>query len=273
MTAISAAASGVYTKAGHAVGQLLQLEAIGTADDRASLLPAAANDATTQPMCGRYTHKLSWKQIVELYRLTVPEVPPEKFKGESYNVAPTDVMPIVRPAGNGRELVMARWGLVPYWSKPAQAPKPSYSTINARADRVQTAPAYREAFKTRRCIIPTTGWYEWQKQPPKIKKPFHFQPKVQPFAFGGVYDVWKSDGKVITSFSIVTTAAPSTAPYHDRMPLVLDESQFEDWMREPPERTAEMMRPYAGTIDVWQVPSDVGRGRSTLNRRGRTPSS
>jgi putative SOS response-associated peptidase YedK len=73
-------------------------------------------------MCGRYTHKLSWKQIVELYRLTLPEEPPENFKGESYNVAPTDVMPIVRPAGNGRELIMARWGLVSY--DPGQVARP-----------------------------------------------------------------------------------------------------------------------------------------------------
>ena len=90
-------------------------------------------------MCGRYTHKLSWKQIVELYRLTLPQEPPEGFVGESYNVAPTNVMPIVRPAGNGRELIMARWGLVPYWSKPEQAAKPSYSTINARDDRIRKA--------------------------------------------------------------------------------------------------------------------------------------
>jgi putative SOS response-associated peptidase YedK len=211
-------------------------------------------------MCGRYTHKLSWKQIVELYRLTMPEQPPENFIGESYNVAPTHVMPIVRPAGNGRELVMATWGLIPYWSQDG---KTSYSTINARSDRIQTAATYREPFKTRRCLIPTTGWYEWQKRPPMIKRPFHFQPKAQPFAFGGVSDRWKGDGREIISFSIVTTAATSsTAPYHDRMPLVLDESQFEDWMREPPEQAAEMMRPYAGTIDVWQVPAAVGNVRN-----------
>jgi putative SOS response-associated peptidase YedK len=172
-------------------------------------------------------------------------------------------MPIIRPAGNGRELMMAKWGLVPFWSKPDQAARPSYATINARDDRIQTAPAYREAFKTRRCLVATTGWYEWQKLDAKTKRPHHFRPAAEPFAFGGVYDVWKGDGKVITSFSIVTTAAaPSTAPYHDRMPLVLEQGQFEDWMREPPERAAELMKPYAGAIDAWQVPSDVGNVRN-----------
>jgi putative SOS response-associated peptidase YedK len=96
----------------------------------------------------------------------------------------------------------------------------------------------------------------------KTKRPFHFQPKVRPFAFG-VYDRWKGDGREIISFSIVTTAtAPSTVEYHGRMPLVLEESQLEDWMREPPERAAGMMKPYAGAIDVWQVPSDVGNVRN-----------
>jgi putative SOS response-associated peptidase YedK len=220
---------------------------------------------TTVAVCGRYTHKLSWQQIVELYRLTLPEEPPANFRGESYSVAPTDVMPIIRPAGNGRELLMAKWGLVPFWSKPEQAAKPSYSTINARADRIWTAPAYREAFKTRRCLVPTTGWYELQKIDQKAKRPYHFRPTAEPFAFGGIYDVWKGGGKVITSFSIVTTAAaPDILQYHDRLPLVLDEGQFENWMRQPPDRATEMMKPYSGAIDVWQVLSDVGNVR--INR-------
>ena len=89
-------------------------------------------------MCGRYTHKLTWGEIVSLYRLTLPEEEPKGLR-QSYNVAPTDVMPIVRPAGNGRELVMAGWGLVPFWLKPDQLARQPYATINARSDRVQTA--------------------------------------------------------------------------------------------------------------------------------------
>jgi SOS response associated peptidase (SRAP) len=85
-------------------------------------------------MCGRYTHKLTWAEIVKLYQLTLPDQEPAGFKA-SYNVAPTDVMPVIRPAGNGRELVMAKWGLVPWWTKPENAAKPPYSTINARARR------------------------------------------------------------------------------------------------------------------------------------------
>lgn len=210
-------------------------------------------------MCGRYTFNLTWEQIVSLYRLTLPEAPPERLR-PNYNVAPTHVMPIVRPAGNGRELVMAGWGLIPFWLKPENLSRQAYSTFNARDDRIQTAPTFREPFKKRRCIVPATGWYEWQKVTAKTKRPFHFQPRAKPFAFGGVYDVWSGDGKAnLTSFSIVTTdAAASTCAYHDRMPLVLEESQFEDWMRGPPELAAGMMKPYAGALDIWEVGTDVG---------------
>jgi putative SOS response-associated peptidase YedK len=112
--------------------------------------------------------------------------------------------------------------------------------------------------------VPATGWYEWQKINAKTKRPYHFTPKTAPFAFGGVYDVWNADGKAsITSFSIVTTsAAPSTAKYHDRMPLILEEVQFDDWMRGPPEIAAEMTKPYVGAVDIWEVAAEVGNVRN-----------
>jgi putative SOS response-associated peptidase YedK len=87
----------------------------------------------------------------------LPEEPPENLGPPSFNVAPTHVMPIIRPAGNGRKLVMATWGLVPFWTKSEQLGKQPYSTINARADRIQTAPTYRESFKNRRCLVPASG--------------------------------------------------------------------------------------------------------------------
>jgi putative SOS response-associated peptidase YedK len=219
-------------------------------------------------MCGRYTYKLTWQQIVALYRLTLPDEAPKDRAGHplgpNYNVAPTHVMPIIRPAGNGRELVMAGWGLIPFWMKPQNLARSAYNTFNARAEGIQTASSYREPFKKRRCLVPATGWYEWQQLDAKTKQPWHFQPKAVPFAFGGVYDVWNADGKSnITSFSIVTTeAAPSTAEYHKRMPLVLEESQFEDWMRGPPDEAAGMMKPYAGEMEAWRVSNDVGNVRN-----------
>jgi len=122
--------------------------------------------------------------------------------------------------------------------------KPSYSTINARAETIQTAASYREPFKQRRCLVPATGWYEWQKLDAKRKQPFHFKPKHEPFALAGVYDVWKGGGQVITSFAIVTTdAAPS-------------------WLCGPPDQAVEMMKPYPGEIEAWEVPAEGGNVRN-----------
>jgi len=115
-------------------------------------LPLPQSAAASWTMCGRYTHLLTWSQIVELYRLTLPDE--LKDLKPSYNVAPTHVMPIIRPAGNGRELIMAGWGLVPFWLKPDQLGKQPYSTINARDDRIQTAPTYREPFKKAPLLVP-----------------------------------------------------------------------------------------------------------------------
>jgi putative SOS response-associated peptidase YedK len=157
--------------------------------------------------------------------------------------------------------------MVPFWMKAYQLGKKPFSTINARSDRVKTAPTYREPFKKRRCLVPAID--------AKTKQPFHFQPQAKPFAFTGVCDVWNADGRsAITSFSIVTTAAaPSAAAYHDRMPVVLEDGQFADWMRLAPEAAAKMMKPYAGEIDAWAVPKEVGNVRNNrpeLMERGVT---
>ena len=161
-------------------------------------------------MCGRYTHKLTWAEIVKLYQLTLPDQEPLGFR-QSYNVAPTDVMPIIRPAGNGRELMMAGWGLIPYWLKPEALKQRPFSTINARAETIATAPTYREPFAKRRCLVPATGSYEWQKLDAKKKQPYHFRPKAaEPFAFAGVYDVWKGGRSKATR--LVPDANAKAAP-------------------------------------------------------------
>ena len=99
-----------------------------------------------------------------------------------------------------------------------------------------------------------------RRSAPRRSGPFHFKAKAEPFAFAGVWDTWSADGRAaITSFSIVTAAAaPSTAQYHDRMTVVLEEDKFDDWMRAPPELAVEIMKPYEGEIDMWEVGPDVG---------------
>jgi len=210
-------------------------------------------------MCGRYTHKLTWQQIVNLYRLTLPDEPPPQLQ-PTYNAAPTQALPIIRPSGNGRELVMAGWGLIPYWLKIEDLGKRPYATINARAETIRTSPTYHEPFKKRRCLVPATGWYVWQDVRKKKTRPIHMCAKAEPFAFAGVWDAWKGDGGPgIISFAIVTTAAaPSVSVYRSRMPVVLGDAQFDQWMLGTPDEAATLMVPYEGAIEAWEVSPDVG---------------
>jgi putative SOS response-associated peptidase YedK len=106
-------------------------------------------------MCGRYTYKSTWAEIVSLYRLTLPEEPPEK-------------------------LLMAGWGLVPFRLEKEDLARHPCSTIDARSDRIQTAPTCREPFRKRRCIVPTTGWYEWQKTAAKTGRLSISGPRPRP---------------------------------------------------------------------------------------------
>jgi putative SOS response-associated peptidase YedK len=107
-----------------------------------------------------------------------------------------------------------------------------------------------------------------QKLDAKKKRPIHMCAEATPFALAGVYDVWKGDGgKAITSFAIVTTdAAPSVAQYHNRMPVVLEDSQFDEWMRGTPDQATALMKPYAGAIEAWKVGAEVGNVKN--NRPG-----
>ncbi len=112
--------------------------------------------------------------------------------------------------------------------------------------------------------MPATGWYEWQDVGARRKRPLHMSPRTSPWAFAGIWDIWRGDGGPgVLSFAIVTTdAAPSIRPYHPRMPVVLDAGQFETWMRGAPAEAARLMVPYPGDIDAWEVTTAVGDPRN-----------
>lgn len=143
-------------------------------------------------MCGRFTHKRTWAEVVAYYRIldTGRNLQPR------YNIAPTqDVLAIRLNAEGHREAVDLRWGLIPFWAKDE---KIAYSTINARAETVATKPAFREAFKRRRCLIAADGWYEWQEVAPKVKQPYRFTLNPEaPFAFAGLWERWERPEKVV----------------------------------------------------------------------------
>jgi putative SOS response-associated peptidase YedK len=193
-------------------------------------------------MCGRYTHRYTWQQIVQLYRLMEPAVVLNDFIPR-FNIAPTQKAPIVRERDGRRELAMLRWGLIPYWSKDS---KIAYKTINARSETVATAPSFREAWMTRRCLVPTSGFYEWLKTPGG-KQPYLIGFKDgRPFAMAGLWERWKdrASGERVETFTIITGAPNEVAgKIHNRMPVIIDPADFDRWLtsQEPP---AELLKPY-----------------------------
>ena len=161
-----------------------------------------------------------------------------------YNAPPTTALPVVRLAKDGgRELVLMTWGLIPWFSKDG---KLSYSTINARAEGVQTNASYREPFKTRRCIVPASGYFEWTG-PKNDRQPHYFtRADGQPIALAGLWDRWRSKDKSETkeSFTIVTTEPSKfAAQFHNRMPLVLEPDTWDLWMKGEPDAAAALMKP------------------------------
>jgi putative SOS response-associated peptidase YedK len=182
-----------------------------------------------------------------------------------YNVAPTQITPIVRrKSDGGRELLLARWGLIPAWAKD---PKIGYSTINARADSVATKPVFRSAFKKRRCLVPVDGYYEWISEGKKKLPILYEQAEHRPFALAGLWESWRgpTDTKAsgnqnegpVETFTIVTTTANDLASrVHDRMPVILDPVDYDGWL--DPKLTEEgeleyLLRPYEGELVATNV--------------------
>jgi putative SOS response-associated peptidase YedK len=195
-------------------------------------------------MCGRY--RLSRrKQFVDEYFVTVSdgcEWTPR------YNIAPTQPVPVIRqnPKEPIRELLLMRWGLIPSWAKDSSV---ATKMINARAETADRKPAFREAFKFRRCIIPADAFYEW-KRTGKTKQPYCFEVNEgKLFGFAGIWDCWKDpNGNWVKSCSILTTTPNAvTSPVHDRMPVILGPDSYDLWLdpgMNNVDAAAELLKPY-----------------------------
>jgi putative SOS response-associated peptidase YedK len=176
---------------------------------------------------------------------------PEQLKAAlpaRYNVAPGQMIPAIRVASDRpvRKLVQFKWGLVPFWAKD---PNIGFKMINARAETIADKPAYREAFKTRRCLIPADGFYEWKKEG-KAKQPFSFTMRDESlFAFAGIFERWKDPkGGLLQTCSILTTTPIELLQdIHDRMPAIVRPEHYELWLDPGFQNVAdlsEMLRPY-----------------------------
>jgi putative SOS response-associated peptidase YedK len=147
-----------------------------------------------------------------------------------YNIAPTRFVPVIRqdPKQPVRDLSLLRWGLIPWWAKDASG---AARMINARSETADSKPAFRDALKSRRCLIPTDGFYEWQRTG-KAKQPYCFEVgEKELFAFAGLWDRWKDQaGNTVESCSILTTTPNAvTSAVHDRMPPILDPDCYDLW--------------------------------------------
>jgi len=178
-------------------------------------------------MCGRY--RLSRrKQIIEEH---FDAVSGDEGWGPPYNIAPTQPIPVIRqnPREPVRELSLVRWGLVPSWAKDASA---AARMINARSETAAAKLAFRDALRSRRCLVPADGFYEWSRTG-KTKQPYCFEINDgELFAFAGIWDRWKDPtGKWVESCSILTTTPNAvTSAVHDRMPVILDADDYDLWL-------------------------------------------
>ncbi len=215
-------------------------------------------------MCGRFARKSTQEVLADWFGLELEEMP--RF-APSYNAAPQSVQPAVRLNRDSgrREVALLRWGLVPFWAKDA---KIGYNTINARAEEAATKPAYREALKKRRCLVPADAFYEWQRLDAKSKRPFAFAlASGEPYAFAGLWESWRpKDGLPLETFTILTTDPNQLMePIHNRMPVILEPKDYDRWLEpgDPASPPVDLLRPYASKcMKAWPVSDRVGNVRN-----------
>jgi putative SOS response-associated peptidase YedK len=209
-------------------------------------------------MCGRYATTRSDADLTLLF----DAVDVTEHVAPSWNVAPTDPVPVVRVSQRreARVLDTARWGLVPPWAADLRG---AARMINARAETAATSPAFAPSFAKRRCLVPADGWYEWVRTG-KSRQAYYMTPADGgPIAFAGLWSVW---GKEVLTCTIITTAAlGGLAEVHDRMPLILPPERWSSWLAGGGE-PVEMLRPLSlaslEAIEVRAVRPDVGNVRN-----------
>ncbi|GAB5505970.1 MAG: SOS response-associated peptidase [Rhizobiaceae bacterium] len=212
-------------------------------------------------MCGRFTRFHTWSDIHEMYRLVRPEETGRNTEAR-YNIAPTQDTEFVTAGEDGsHKLRVGRWWLVPFWAKEL----PKAPMFNARSETAAEKPAFREAFKRRRCLIPADGFYEWTKNPEDGQKDpwFIHLPDTRPFSFAGL---WAHNDKLdVTSCTILTAAATEPVKeLHDRMPIMLEPEAYDAWLdpETPVSDAKELLgRNLDGALKFYRVGRQVNSSR------------
>jgi len=188
-------------------------------------------------MCGRYVLRR-----IDAVRRAVQFVAPmfEEFtEHPRFNIAPSQIVPVIRQGEHGRELVPMKWGFIPSWTKG----KPKLAPINAKCETVATSGMFRTVFQKRRCLVPADGFYEWKGAKPP-KQPYFIHRRDDGwFAFAGLWDRWVAEkgSEPIDTFTIVTTEPNELMrTIHNRMPVILNPNDFDAWLKHP---TPELLKP------------------------------
>ena len=175
-------------------------------------------------MCGRFGFAVPKSSVMAHFEA-------QAFRGdymERYNVAPTQSSPVVVASDGNREIEMMRWGLIPSWVKDLKQLSP---LINARAETIQEKPSFRSSFKSRRCLVPADGFYEWAKKDNGKAPYWIYKTDEGLFAFAGIWSEWGVGEDLIRSFSIITTSAnEKLKSLHHRMPVILDPEDYTRWL-------------------------------------------
>jgi len=215
-------------------------------------------------MCGRYAQGKAIPELVSRYvKLGARLIGEEQVLHPSFNIAPGAYAPVLIRDAEGAILRAMRWGLVPQWAKSLAELKSK--PFNARSETAATGPMFRDSFRSRRCLVPAQGFYEWQgsKSP---KQPWYIHAKDQEdLSFAGLWSSWKDPGTgtVLDTYTILTTDAnEAVRPLHDRMPCMLHPSEEEIWLdpATSPDDCESLLRPYpAEDTDAYPVSRDIGK--------------
>jgi putative SOS response-associated peptidase YedK len=215
-------------------------------------------------VCGRYRLTTKAEELAQRYHAQMAE---NLELSPSWNVAPgQDVLAVrLNPETRERSLDALHWGLIPHWAKDK---KIGYRTINARSETVDKTPAFRQAFRKRRCLVCADGFYEWRREADR-KVPYYFQLKTsEPFAFAGLWENWQdpASGEWLRSCTILTTEANALVrETHNRMPVILPETRHAAWLGEPSDASdlKALLKPLdPGFMEAWEVSPQVNSPRN-----------
>jgi putative SOS response-associated peptidase YedK len=212
-------------------------------------------------MCGRFTYKLTWPEIVKLYRVSLDT--PARNTQPRYNICPTTSIDTVIGRG-ARVIVPMRWGVIPsWWSKSHKEMK--LATFNARMETIREKPMFRRAFQRTRCLIPASGYYEWHDAPDG-KQPYYFTRRDgAPITIAGLWDEWRdrqANETIRSCAMIMTDANEFVGELHDRMPVILEPEQFQAWLTGA--AGLEILKPAANDVlQCWPVSRHVNSSRAS----------